>query len=94
MINKIKSCEINIDTACVEVKLTDGSMVSIDCDAVEDEYANNMYEVSELDYIGRQNAVCPRYEHFRYNNRKNLLLSHHNQSIKPRILNDSRLYRL
>ena len=51
MKNNILSCEFNIDTACVEVKLTDGSMVSIDCDAVEDEYANNMYEVSELDYL-------------------------------------------
>ncbi|MBR2868066.1 MAG: hypothetical protein IKB88_03225 [Clostridia bacterium] len=49
--NNIVSCEFNIDTACVEVKLTDGSMVSIDCDAVEDEYARNMYEVSELDYL-------------------------------------------
>ena len=47
----IKSCEFNIDTACVEVKLTDDSMVSIDCDTVEDEYALNMYEVSELDYL-------------------------------------------
>ena len=51
MINSIISCEFNIDTACVEVKLTDGSLVSIDCDAVEDEYARNMYEVSELDYL-------------------------------------------
>ena len=49
--NCIKSCEFNIDTTCVEVKLTDGSMVSIDCDAVENEYANNMYETSELDYL-------------------------------------------
>ena len=49
--NYIKSCEFNIDTACVEVKLNDGSMVSIDCDAVENEYANNMYEVSALDYL-------------------------------------------
>ena len=51
MKNNIKSCEFNIDTACVEVNLNDGSMVSIDCDAVEDEYASNMYEVSELDYL-------------------------------------------
>ena len=51
MINNIISCEFNIDTACVEVKLTDGSMVSIDCIAVENEYANNMYETSELDYL-------------------------------------------
>ena len=49
--NYIKSCEFNIDTACVEVELTDGSMVSIDCIAVENEYANNMYETSELDYL-------------------------------------------
>ena len=30
MKNNFLSCEFNIDTACVEVKLTDGSMVSID----------------------------------------------------------------
>ena len=51
MKNQIMSCEFNIDTACVEIKLIDGSMVSIDCIAVENEYANNMYEVSELDYL-------------------------------------------
>ncbi|MBQ2903184.1 MAG: hypothetical protein IJE48_02190 [Clostridia bacterium] len=51
MTNRIKSCEFNIDTACVEVKLIDGSMVSIDCIAIENEYANNMYESSELDYL-------------------------------------------
>ncbi len=47
----IKSCKFNIDTACVEVKLIDGSMLSVDCIAVENEYANNMYEVSTLDYL-------------------------------------------
>ncbi len=51
MINNIISCEFNIDTVCVEIKLTDGSLVSIDCIAVENEYANNMYETSELDYL-------------------------------------------
>ena len=51
MTNRIKTCEFNIDTACVEVKLIGGSMVSIDCDAVENEYADNMYETSELDYL-------------------------------------------
>ncbi|MBQ2973502.1 MAG: hypothetical protein IJE19_04030 [Clostridia bacterium] len=51
MKNQIMSCEFNIDTACVEVKLTDGSMVSIDCDTVENEYARNMYEVSELNFL-------------------------------------------
>ena len=51
MKNNILSCEFNIDTACVEVELADSSMVSISCDTVEAEYANNMYEVSELDYL-------------------------------------------
>ncbi len=51
MKNQIMSCEFNIDTACVEVKLIDGSMVSIDCITVENEYANNMYEASELDIL-------------------------------------------
>ena len=51
MINNIISCEFNIDTACVEVKLTDGSMLSIDCIGVENEYANNMYETSELNFL-------------------------------------------
>ena len=51
MNNNIISCEFNIDTACVEVKLADGSMVSIDCITVENEYANNMYETSELDLL-------------------------------------------
>ena len=53
MKNQIMSCEFNIDTACVEVKLIDGSMVSIDCIAVENKYANNMQETSQLD-----NLIC------------------------------------
>ncbi|MBQ2694655.1 MAG: hypothetical protein IJF57_03795 [Clostridia bacterium] len=60
--NYIKSCEFNIDTACVEVKLIDGSMVSIDCIAVENEYANNMYETSELDHL---NFVCTKTQSLR-----------------------------
>lgn len=57
MKNNIFSCKFNIDTACVEVKLTNGSMVSVYCIAVENKYSNNMYEVSELGYVVRQNAV-------------------------------------
>ncbi len=45
------SCEFNIDTACVELKYSDGSMIAIDCDAVESEVTNNMYERSQLDYL-------------------------------------------
>lgn len=47
----IKSCEFNIDTGCVELKYTDGTMISIDCTAVEYEVANNMYQRSELDWL-------------------------------------------
>ncbi len=36
------SCEFNIDTVCVELKYSDGSMISIDCTAVENEVADNM----------------------------------------------------
>ena len=45
------SCEFNMDTACVELKFTDGSMISIDTIAVENEVADNMYQRSELDYL-------------------------------------------
>ena len=45
------SCEFNIDTACVELKYSNGSMVSIDCTAVENEVADNMYQRSELDWL-------------------------------------------
>ncbi len=45
------SCEFNIDTACVELNYSDGSMISIDCTAVENEVADNMYQRSELDYL-------------------------------------------
>lgn len=49
--DKIFSCEFNLDTACVEVKYADGSMISIDCIRVENEVARNMYEASELDWL-------------------------------------------
>lgn len=45
------SCEFNLDTACVELCFSDGSMVSIDTIAVENEVVNNMYQHSELDYL-------------------------------------------
>ena len=47
----IKSCEFNMDTGCVELRFQDGSMISIDCTAVENEVADNLYERSELDYL-------------------------------------------
>ncbi|MBQ3481041.1 MAG: hypothetical protein IJH48_01700 [Oscillospiraceae bacterium] len=48
---KLLSCEFNMDTACVELKYADGTVLSIDCIAVENEVARNMYEQSELDYL-------------------------------------------
>ena len=48
---KILSCEFNIDTACVELRLSDGTMLSIDCTAVENEVADNRFQRSELDYL-------------------------------------------
>ena len=48
---KILSCEFNLDTACVELRLEDGTLLSIDCTAVENEVANSMYQRSELDWL-------------------------------------------
>lgn len=48
---KMKSCEFNMDTACVELRLTDGSMISIDCTAIENEVADNRFQRAELDYL-------------------------------------------
>ena len=45
------SCEFNIDTGCVELRYSDGSMVSINCTAVEDEVANRRFQRSELDWL-------------------------------------------
>ena len=55
---KILSCAFNMDTACVELRLTDGTLISTDCTAVEDEIADNMYQRSELDYPIYNNPVA------------------------------------
>ena len=47
----IKSCEFNMDTGCVELRFQDGSMISIDCTAVENEVADNRFQLSELYYL-------------------------------------------
>ena len=48
---KILSCEFNLDTTCVELRMEDGTLISIDCTAVENEVANSMYQRSELDWL-------------------------------------------
>lgn len=48
---KIVSCEFNMDTTCVEQRLEDGTLLSIDCTAIENEVANSIYQRSELDWL-------------------------------------------
>ncbi len=48
---KLISCAFNIDTACVELRFTDGSIYSINCTAVESDVADNRFQRSELDYL-------------------------------------------
>lgn len=49
--NKLISCEFNIDAACVELLFADGSIISIDCTAVENEIADNRFDCAELDWL-------------------------------------------
>ena len=48
---RLISCMFNMDTACVELKFSDGNMIAIDTIAVENEVADNMYQRSELDWL-------------------------------------------
>ncbi len=51
MMKKLISCKYHEDSQTVELLYTDGTLIDIDCMAVEDEVARNMYERSELDYL-------------------------------------------
>lgn len=51
MMDKLISCGFNIDTASVELKYADGSMVSIYCPRVEDQVAETRMQRSELDWL-------------------------------------------
>ena len=44
-------CEYHEDSETVKLRYTDGTLIDIDCLAVEDEVARNMYERSELDNL-------------------------------------------
>ncbi len=48
---RLISCEFNMDTSCVELTYTDGTMLAIDTIAVENEYAEDIYQRSELDWL-------------------------------------------
>ena len=45
------TCEFNIDTACVELRRGSTVILAVDCIAVEDQLARNLYERSALDYL-------------------------------------------
>ena len=49
--DRLVSCEFNMDTACVELNFFDDSKIAIDTIAVENEVADNMYQRSELDWL-------------------------------------------
>ena len=51
MMKKLISCKYHEDSQTVELRYADGTLIDIDCMAVEDEVARNMYERSELDYL-------------------------------------------
>ena len=46
-----RACHFNMDTACVELLLRDGRMISINCTGVEDELDVTMAQRTELDYL-------------------------------------------
>ena len=43
--------QFNMDTGCVDAWLTDGTIVSINCTAVERIESDNLYQRSELDNL-------------------------------------------
>ena len=43
------SCAFNMDSGCVELRFSDGTMIAIDTTAVENEVSDMMYQRSELD---------------------------------------------
>ena len=57
--DRLISCKFNMDTACVELKFFDGSMIAIDTIAVENEVADNMYQRSEYKSVDTAiGAIC------------------------------------
>ena len=48
---RLISCSFNMDTACVELKFADGSVIAINTIDVENEIADNMHQRSDLDWL-------------------------------------------
>ena len=49
--NKLLPCRYNMDTNRVEAQFEDGTIVALDCIAVEDEYGNTSTQRAELDWL-------------------------------------------
>ena len=49
--NKLLSCRYNMDTNRMEAHFVDGTVLSIDCIAIEDEYGNTPAQRAELDWL-------------------------------------------
>lgn len=49
--NKLLSCRYNMDTNRVEAHFADGTILAIDCVAIEDEYGNTPAQRAELDWL-------------------------------------------
>jgi hypothetical protein len=49
--NKLLSCHYNMDTNRVEALFEDGTILAIDCIAIEDEYGNTTTQRAELDWL-------------------------------------------
>ena len=54
------SCRYNIDTNRVEARFEDGTVLSLDCIAIEDEYGNTPAQRAELDWL-LYNKPCLLY---------------------------------
>ena len=48
---KLITCEFNMDSGCVELRFDDGTMLDIDCTAVENRYGLTIQQRSELDWL-------------------------------------------
>ena len=49
--NKLTSCEFNIDTACVELRYAGGSGINIYCPGVEDSFDTTLSMRTEMDWL-------------------------------------------
>ncbi|WP_423406052.1 DUF6061 family protein [Faecalibacterium prausnitzii] len=54
---KLLSCRYNMDTNRVEARFEDGTVLSLDCIAIEDEYGNTPAQRAKLDALLYNNPL-------------------------------------